>query len=68
VGSSPHTSKKLVTKLGDAADDSSHEAEFQDDMVGNRCENIVRTEYKFSTENTIFVYLIVSGCIHKREL
>jgi hypothetical protein len=68
VGSSPHTSKIQVTKLGGASDDSSDEAELQDDMDGNCYENIVRIEYMFSDENTIFVYLVVSGWIHNKEL
>jgi hypothetical protein len=43
AGSSPFTSKKQVTKLGDASDDdSSDEADLQDDMDRNCYENIVR--------------------------
>jgi hypothetical protein len=45
VGSSPHTSKKQVTKLGDASDDSRDEAELQDHIDGNCYESIVRIEY-----------------------
>lgn len=44
AGSSPFTSKKQVTKLGDVSDDSSDEAELQDDIDGNCYENIVVDE------------------------
>lgn len=54
AGSSPFTSKKQVTKLGDVSDDSSDEAELQDDMDGNCYENIVRIEYMFIDENITF--------------
>ena len=47
AGSSPFTSKKQVTKLVDVSDDSSDEAELQDDMDGNCYENIVRIEYMY---------------------
>jgi len=54
TGTSPFTSKKQVTKLGDVSDDSSDEAELQDDMDGNCYENIVRTGYMFIDENIPF--------------
>lgn len=54
AGSSPFASKKQVTKLGDVSDDSSDEAELQDDMDGNCYENIVRIEYMFIDENIPF--------------
>jgi len=54
AGSSPFTSKKQVTKLGDVSDDSSDEAELQDDMDGNCYENIVRIEYMFIDKNIPF--------------
>jgi hypothetical protein len=54
TGSSPFTSKKQLTKLGDVSDDSSDEAELQDDMDGNCYENIVRIVYMFIHENISF--------------
>jgi len=54
AGSSPFTSKKQVTKLGDVSDDSSDEAELQDDIDGNCYENIVRNEYMVIDENIPF--------------
>jgi hypothetical protein len=57
TGISPSTSKKKVTKLGDASDDDScDEAELQDDMDGDYYENIVRIEYTLFGEITFAVY------------
>jgi hypothetical protein len=47
AGNSSSMSKKQVTELGDASDDSGDEAELQDDMEGGYYENIVRTDFRF---------------------
>lgn len=57
AGSSPFTSEKQVTKLVDISDDSSDEAELQDDMDGNCYENIVRIEYMFNDESIPFLFI-----------
>lgn len=51
AGNSSSVSKKQVTKLGDASDDSGDEAVLQDDMDGDYYENIVRTEYILRWQN-----------------
>jgi hypothetical protein len=54
AGNSSSVSKKQVTQLGDASDDSGDEAELQDDMDGGYYENIVRTEYILRWQNCPF--------------
>jgi hypothetical protein len=63
AGDSSSMSKKQVTKLGDASDDSGDEAGLQDNMNGDYYENIVRIKYALSCETALILYLNVSDRI-----